>query len=251
MAAQPAAVGEALHESVQDTTLLVRELVGTGRLKRREVTRDKLAAPPADPDGARGGVDATQQEAVRHVELGMARNKLAGDLEHDDGDGLLAGGEHVLLRIGLLGKEGELSQGDAIGALEDVERLIVDAVAHDRGHARLGAGRRAHPADVVVAPLDVERVVGHEPVDDVVAMGASVIEVSHDVHVVDSQPLDECGEAADEVAHAARLDNGVNNARVVGGPTRRLARARVEKLVDDVGVGDGHRLAHLGAGVGV
>ena len=127
----------------------------------------------------------------------------------------------------------------------------MDAVAHDRGHARLGAGRRAHPADVVVAPLDVERVVGHEPVDDGVAMGTSVIEVSHDVHVVDSQPLDERGEAADEVAHAARLDDGVDDARVVGGPTRRLARARVEKLVDDVGVGDRHRLAHLGAGVGV
>ena len=103
----------------------------------------------------------------------------------------------------------------------------------------------------MVAPLDVERVVGHEAVHDDVAVGAAVVDVAHDVQVVDGEALDECRERADEVADAARLEDGLNDALVVDVAVGLLAAARVEELVDDVGVGHGHGLPHLGARVGV
>ena len=254
VALEPAAVGEALHEARHDVALGGRELVGVVGVERGEVAGGEVVVLARDADlavRAVGEVELVEQKAVGHVELGMAPDELALQLEHDDRDGLLDRGEHVLLGVGLLGEECQLAQGDAVGALEDVEGVVVDGVPHHRGDAGLGAGRRAHPADVVVAPLDVERVVGHEAVHDDVAVGTAVVDVAHDVQVVDGEALDERRERSDEVADAARLEDGLDDALVVDVAVGLLAAARVEELVDDVGVGHGHGLPHLGARVGV
>ena len=76
-------------------------------------------------------------------------------------------------------------------------------------------------------------------------MGAAVIDVSHDVHMIDGKAFDERRQAANEVPGASRLDDRLDNAPVIGGTIGLLAGARVEELVDDVGVRHRHRLTHL------
>ena len=102
----------------------------------------------------------------------------------------------------------------------------------------------------MVAPLDVDGVIGHEAVEDAVRARAAVEDVADEVQVVDGEALDERRERADEVVGAARVDDRRDDALVVGEARLPLVGGGVEKLVDDVGELDGHGLADLRAGVG-
>ena len=90
-----------------------------------------------------------------------------------------------------------------------------------------------------------------QAVHDGVPVGAAVIDVAHHVQVVHGEALDERRERADEVTDAAGLEDGLHDALMVDVPVRLGTAACVEELVDDVGVGHGHGLAHLRARVGV
>ena len=183
--------------------------------------------------------------------VGVAQDGLALELEQDHGDCLLDGAHPVVSTVGGLGEQRELAQRHPVGSLEDLEGVVVDVVADDGGEARGGPGRRPHPDDVVVAPLQVDGVVLHEPVADLVRVGPAVEEVAHHVQVVDGEALHEACEGDDEVVRAARVDDRVDDAAVVALAAVPLAGGGVEELVDDVGVLGRHGLAHLGAGVGV
>ena len=169
-----------------------------------------------DRDHAAGGVHVLEQQAVVHLPVGVAQDGLALQLEQDDRDGLLDGVHAVLLAVGLLGEHGELAQAHAVGALEDLQAVVAHVVADHGSEARRGTGGRAHPHDVVVAPLHVDGVVSHEAVDDEVGARAAVEDVADEVQVVDGQALDERGQRADEVVGAAGVDDRADDALVVG-----------------------------------
>ena len=250
VAAQLVGASHRVHEVVHDALLLGREGVGVVRFQRREVARAQLVLAAVHHGHPALGVHVLQQQAVVHVPVGVAADGLPLQLEEDDRDGLLNGAHAVVGAVGGLGKEGQLTQADAVGALQDLEAVVVDVVADDCSQARVGARRSAHPDDVVVAPLHVDGVVGHEALHNLVGVRSSVEDVAHHVQVVHGQALDERGQRADEVVRAAGVHDGVDDALVVGQARLALVGADVEKLVDDVGVRNGHGLAHLGAGIG-
>ena len=240
-----------LEEVVHDAGLLGGELVGPRRVERGEVTRAQLVGPPAHLARPALRVDVPEQQPVLHPPVGMARDGLPLQLEEDDGDGLLHRAHPVVGAIGRLREERELAQRHSVGALQDLEAVIVDVVADDGGKARGGPCGCAHPHDVMVAPLQVDGVVAHEAVDDLVGVRTAVEHVADDVEVVHREALHERGEAHDEVVCRARLNDRVDDAPMVALALVALPGGGVEQLVDDVGVLDGHGAAHLGARVGV
>ena len=219
------------------------------RVERGEVSRAHLVCGAVEVEHAPGGINVFQKQPVLHVPVGMAHDDLPLELEENDRDGLLHGRHAVVLRVGCLREERQLAQAHTIGALEDREALVVDVVANHGRQARGRARGRAHPHDVVVAPLDVDGVVAHEAVADLVGMWSSVKDVAYQVHVVHGQTLDERRKRADEVVCRAGVDDRVDDALVVGKAGLSLVGRDMQELVDDVGVRYGHGLAHLGAGV--
>ena len=175
----------------------------------------------------------------------MALDELSFHLEEDDGDGLLHRGDHVVCPVGPLCEEGELAQGDAVGALEHLKGVVTDIRPYDGGDASLRACCRPHPTDVMVAPLEVQGVVLHEAIHDLVRVCPPVEDVPYEVEVIHGEALDEGCQRADEVVGGARAYDGADDLLVVLVATRLAACRCVQQLVDDVGVSDRHGPTHL------
>ena len=201
--------------------------------------------------------------------LGAAGDNLVLELELDDGDGLVhLPHQHealvvvLLIRIAELGLEGltgitavdlhrQTRQGqhiDPIAALEGGRIGIAQGDTYRIGHAGGIADRSPHPEHIVIAPLEVEVVVGQEALHDDISPWAAVEDVAHDMQPVDRQALDGLAQGRDEVIGLPRLDDGVEDGADVG----RLLGVHtvlVRQLLCDVAVLRGQRLAHLTAGV--
>ena len=183
------------HELVDDVLLLGRERVGIRRVDGGEVVgRERPHAAVGERDRACLVVDLVEQQAVGHVELGVALDNLALELKEQHVDGLDQRGDGLAGGVGGIGEGNELAQRDAVIVLEDLVVVVAQVVAQDRGNAGGLAGRSAHPQQVVVAPLDVERMVGEQAIHNLGSAAAAVEDVAHQVQVVDGQALDERGE---------------------------------------------------------
>ena len=250
VAAQDGALREVGAQVLDDLLLLIGQHVDVrlraGLVDCREVGALELIAPAVAEPRIRGAeVDLVEQPAALHLEVGVARDELALELEHHDGDGALRGLQGGLVGVDMRGERRQRPQADAVAALEHVGILIAQGVAHDGRDAGLAAERRAHPEHIVVAPLDVDGGMLHEQVEDGVGPVAAVEEVADDVEPVDGQPLDQHGERLDEVSAAVNLHDGIeelleiDELRLVG------LGMRVHELDDDRGVSVGDEAADL------
>ena len=257
-------------ELAYDLVLLGGEVVGVFPVHGGEVAVVQGPGPAADGHALVLVVDLVQQEPVLHAEAGVAQDLLPLQLEEDDGDGLVhPGGEELILLgvvvlvvpgqldgeagavgvpVDLVGEEGQGPQGDAVAGLDDLQVVVVDGVGEHRGHQGAAAGGGPHPQHVVVAPLEVHRVVGEQGVHNDVGPGAAVEDVAHHVQAVHHHVLDELAHVDDEVPRPVDVDDGGDDVLVVVPLVVKLV-VGVEQLVDDVGVLAGQGLAHLGAGV--
>ena len=83
--------------------------------------------------------------------------------------------------------------------------MVTDVIAQDIGDAGGIAGSGPHPKDVVVAPLDVQGMMVHEGIHNLIGMSAAVVNIADDVQVIDSQAFDEIGQSVDELPRTARF----------------------------------------------
>lgn len=150
-------------------------------------------------------VDLVEQQAVGHVELGVALDNLALEFKEQHVDGLDQRGDGLTGGVGGIGKGDELAQRDTVVVLEDLVVVVAQVVAQHRGDAGGLAGSGAHPQQVVVAPLDVERMVGEQTVHNLGSAAATVEDITHQVQVVHGEALDERGERLDKVVGAGGL----------------------------------------------
>ena len=134
------------HELVDDMLLLGRERVGVRRVDGGEVVgRERPHAAVGKRDRAGVVVDLVEQQAVGHVELGVALDNLALEFKEQHVDGLDQRGDGLTGGVGGIGKGDELAQRDAVVVLEDLVIVVAQVVAQHRGYAGGLTGRSAHP----------------------------------------------------------------------------------------------------------
>ena len=136
-------------------------------------------------------VDLVEQQAVGHVELGVALDNLALELKEQDVNGLDRRADRLAGGIGGVGEGDKLAQRDAVVVLENLVVVIAQVVAQHRGDAGGLAGGGAHPQQIVVTPLNVERMIGEQAVHNLGRAAAAVEDVAHQMQVVDGEALDE------------------------------------------------------------
>ena len=178
---------------------------------------------PADIEHAPCIIDLIQQQAVFHQILRPPFDELALKLELDDGDRLLhlrhqadfiAGeiftGIHLgteqaarIVLVGFHGERGQRQQADPVAVAQRFHVAVAQCAAHHVGDAGLAPGGRAHPQDVVVAPLDVDLVMFHQVIKNEVRPRPTVVDIADDVQLFDGQALDQLGQAGDEHHGAA------------------------------------------------
>lgn len=194
------------HELVDDVLLLGRERVGVRRVDGGEVVgRERPHAAVGERDRAGVVVDLVEQQAVGHVEFGVALDNLALELKEQDVDGFNQRADGLTGGIGGIGKGDKLAQRDAVVVLKDLVIVVAQVVAQHRGDAGGLTGGGAHPQQIVVAPLNVERMIGEQAVHNLGSAAATVEDIAHQVQVVDGEALDERGERLDKVVGACGL----------------------------------------------
>ena len=239
------ALREVRLEVGDDAFFLLRERVGIFGVDRRKVGALQRIASLAEHDVGGVVVDLVEEAAALHLEVGIPRDQLAFELQHDHRDRLLRGADGVGVRIDARREERQGTQADAVAALQDVGVVVAQAVPHDARNADLASRCRAHPHDVVVAPLDIDVVIVEEHVEDRVGTATAVEEIADDVQAVDGEPLDEHAERLDEARAAVDLHDRREEAAMVLRLRRVLLGARVKKLDDDGLVSLGDEAAHL------
>ena len=251
MAAQRAALRERRAQLRQNCLLAFREHVRIAALlDRREIGMFELAAPAAWKDRARRAiVDAVEKAPPVHLEVRIARDERPFELEEHHRDRALRRTDRTLVGIEVRGERRERAHRNAVAAFEDVRIAVAQRVAHDRRDARFAAKRRAHPKEVVVAPLDVDVRVLHEAVEDRVGPVPAVKKIADDMEPVHREPLDEHGKRLDEVRARIDLDDRGEEALPVCHLCCVRFRTRRHELDDDGGVARGDEPADLRGGV--
>ena len=232
------AVLEGEADLIDDQLLADRELVRVFAVDGREVHVLHRPDDAVHGDGLVFVVDLVEKEPVLHFIFGMALHPLAFQLELQDGGGLVHAcvegqvlaegvgaaldgeGVEIALAVFVDREAHERDQVDAVAVFEDVQVRVAGGQAEDRGDAERMAAGGADPYDVVVAPLDIQRVVVHQVLHDEMWPGTSVIDVADEVQVVDGQADDHGGEGIDAALRAAGRDDGIQNALIVAGLVR-------------------------------
>ena len=157
MAAQVVGRGEFGHQLVDDPLFVGVELKGVRGVDGGEVARaHRGLGAVGKAHAAAPGIDLVEQQAILHVELGVAQDNLPLELKEQHVHGLDERLDAVVLTVGALGKGHELAERDAVVVLKDLVVSVAQVVAQHRGDAGGLPRGCTHPHDIVVAPLDIE-----------------------------------------------------------------------------------------------
>ena len=265
--AQLLAVDKRSVQPVDEFFLLGSQRIGVGRVDRGENLVTQGIFFPVENQHATRIVDFVEQQAVVHFKIGVRKNELSFEFELYDGDGFVhlrqeAAGLVAIFAVEALGQEegagvvfvlldgkgGQRHEVDAVTVFERAVVAIPHRHANDIGHAAVVAGGRAHPQNIVVAPLYIDVVIGAELVHDDFGAGTAVEDVAHDMQGVDDQPLYEVADGTDAGIGPAGGDDGGDDAvdiSLLVGVYLRL----VQQLLQDVREFGRQGFAHFGAGV--
>ena len=253
------------HQAIHDLALQRGERIGIGRVDRREMAAAQRIRLALDVHRAGFKVNAVEQASFLHVVLGMAREQLPLELELQDGRRLVHARQLHLVLVHVLavvlraelgarvvgvaahGQRGERAQRDAVADLERLQIAVLDGGHDHLRDAGLGERRRAHPGDVVVAPLHVDLMIGFQRVHDQVGARAAVEDIADDVQAVDGQRLNDAAERDDHRVGLVGLQDRLHDLLVVSLLVGRIVAEH--ELLDQRAHLPGHRVAHALAGV--
>ena len=146
--------------------------------------------------------------------------------------------------VRLHGKGCQRHHVDAVALLKCLRVGVAQRKAQHACNTGLVSSGGSHPQNVVVAPLDVQMMVVAERVHNQVGTWSAVINVAEDVQTVDGQALDEVADGYDEMADAARADDGLDDDVEVSLLVVVLRRL-VQQFLNDVCKFFRQALAHL------
>ena len=113
-----------------------------------------------------------------------------------------------VVRVSLRRVRAERAEIDAVAALENLKIAVRAVDADDIRDARGVSARGADPQEIVVSPLNIQRMIAHQPVDDDVRAVAAVEDIPHDVQMIDRKALNQLAHGDDEGIRIVQLDDG-------------------------------------------
>ncbi len=233
MALELLAVLERSAQLLDNRLLAGGKLIGILPVHRGKDGVDQFVLHAINHDGTALAVHQVQQVAVLQAKAGVLGNELGLHLELNDGHGLLdllgqrrfgirepravfkpEGGTGVV-GIGFGGEGGQRAQIDAVGVFQNVQVAVASADAHHVGHAARLSQRRAHPQDVMIAPLHVHVGERQQLLHDELRRRTAVVHVAHQMQLVYHQALDKGAQGHGEGHSLARLQIARHNGRAI------------------------------------
>ena len=243
---------ERVVKFLHEVGLVGRQRIGLTGVDRGEVTALHLVFLTIDQANTLGVIDVIEHTTIRHLPLRATvidgsfllelydRNslmhlgcQLAGLVVHTvawqyHGYELFAG----VVLVCFESKRGQWYQVDAV-FLDGCEVGISQAQTQHVADTGVVASRGSHPENVVVAPLDIPRVILSEGIHDDVCPRASVVDVAQDMQLVDGKALDDVADSDDEVVSPACRYDGIDDDVHIGRLVM-IGKTFVKQLFDDI-----------------
>ena len=272
-------VPERIDKTFHDKLLFCRQPVRVLRVHGGEMAVQHLIYRAIQTDAASPIIHQMKQVPAFQLEFGMLLCQLPLHLKLYDGDGLVhldvqfsfAGTACIgpferetgagVVPVHVQGKCGQRQQVNPIPLLQDIQVAVSCADTDHIGNTPLLPCRRAHPEHIVVSPLDVQGMVGHQLVHDDVGSRSPVVNIPQDMEMVHNQPLDQFTEGHDEFLCPPHPYDGGHNGAVIGFLVphvhlfrnqffNHICKFRRQGLADfGAGVLAGRPLAHLNQAV--
>ena len=194
---------------IHNLLFFFRQLIGVFRVNRREIHIIHGIFHAIHKHGSFFKINLIQQQSVFHAEFGAAFDNLPLHLPLHDGNCLVHFGNHVevlitqhLIPLGLellTGVAGVFvhrkgCQRQKVNAVILLYRIQICISGLDTQHITnqgLTACRRAHPCDIVVAPLDIHRMIMRQNIHDSCGMRTPVINIPDNMQLVNRKPLNQ------------------------------------------------------------
>ena len=192
--------------------------------------------------------------------------KLALQLKLDHGNGLMHLAPQLLLQRMIIGNAFDSKHRtrvvficfhgigcqrkhvDPIAVLQNIQVSIADAVSYNCGNAGSLSHCRPHPHNIMISPLDIKRVVFHQPVHNKMRSRTSVKNISQNVKMIHNQTLDQLCQSNDKVFCSANLYDGIDNGIIVSLLVKYL-RLLCDQFLYHIGIIRRKSLSHLGSGI--
>ena len=154
----------------------------------------------------------------------------------------------IRLCIRLQGKGRQRYQIDTVAFLQRIQIAVACGIAdhgRDTGHIpRSGA----HPDHIVIAPLDIQRMVMHQRIHDDMRSLPAIIDIADDMQMIHDHSLDQFAQFDDKLRRASDIDDRMDDLVVVTFLIFQLLFFG-DQLLDDIGKILRQCSSHLGSGV--
>ena len=126
-------------------------------------------------------------------------------------------GERITIHIaiGVQRKGCQRDQVDPISLFQSIQVPIACRHPDHIGNAGQTSCRRPHPDNIMIAPLYIHRMVLFQCIHDNMGTGSSVVNVPHNMQMINYQTLNEIGKRDDEFRRPSDFDNGMDNLIVI------------------------------------
>ena len=258
-------MGKFQHHALHHLAFKRRERIWIGGINRRERAASQRIRLSVDLHRPVFKINVVQNPTALHAVFRMAAEQLPFELELQNGGGLVHARQLHLVLVQLLAVVarqkrlarvirivggGQRRQRAQRNAVADLERFQI-AVFHG-GHdhlrdASLRERRRAHPRDVVVAPLHIDLMVVFQRVHNQIGARPAVKDIADDVQPVDGQRLNHVAERDNHRVGLPGFQYGLHHLAVIAFLVRRVVAE--QHFLHQRAHPSGHRVAHALAGV--
>ena len=97
----------------------------------------------------------------------------------------------LIIRINLQGKIGQRHQINAVIILQCRQISISGTNSNHIGNTGRLSGSGSHPEQIMIPPLNIHRMVIHQMIHDFHSTRASVINIAHNMQMIDNQTLNQ------------------------------------------------------------
>ncbi len=123
-------------------------------------------------------------------------------------------GEKAVARVIFIllhGKGGQRKHVDTISIFKCVEVVVAKRNANHIGNQCQVSGSGSHPNNIVVSPLDVNRMVIYQTIHYFIGIRPAIKNVTNNMQAVNQQALDKFTDGNDERFCPVDIDNGMEN----------------------------------------
>ena len=137
---------------------------------------------------------------------------------------------------------------DSVGIFENRKVSVTRAVSHDMSNTAALTERSAHPHDVMIAPLNINRMVIDKGLHDRIRMRAAIVNIANNMQSLNGQTLNQPTQRFNECRPPASSYNGIDDGSIIRFFIE-VARIGIHKLFDDVSEVFGQGFANTRTGV--